>query len=217
MKKHLYFVPGTAASPKIFERLQLPEEQFELHFLEWFLPETKKESIESYAKRMCDLIPHKNPILIGVSFGGILVQEMSKIIPCEKVVIISSVKNKHELSTRLKIVKFLKAYKLFPSSHITGIENILASVFGAKAKKRIKMYQTYLSVRNPLFLNWALQQAIDWPQEKSLKDILHIHGTTDPIFPIKYIKDCIEIKKGSHVMIITKAKEISSILVKKLL
>ncbi|WP_139958048.1 alpha/beta hydrolase family protein [Flavicella sediminum] len=217
MKKHLYFVPGTAASPKIFERLQLPEDQFELHFLEWFLPESKKETIESYAKRMCQLVKHEKPVLIGVSFGGILVQEMSKIIPCEKVVLISSVKNKDELSSRLKIVKFLKAYKLFPSSHISNIETILVKLFGAKAKKRIKMYQMYLSVREPLFLNWALKQAVIWPQKETLKGMLHIHGTTDPIFPIKYIKNCIRIKNGSHIMIITKAKEISSILVKKLL
>ena len=44
----VYFMPGLAASPTIFENIKLPEDQFEMHFLEWFLP-NDKESIESYA------------------------------------------------------------------------------------------------------------------------------------------------------------------------
>ncbi len=68
---------------KIFERIQLPEETFEMHLLEWFLPE-QNESLEAYAKRMTLKIKHENPVLIGVSFGGILVQEMARIIPDSK-------------------------------------------------------------------------------------------------------------------------------------
>ena len=70
-------MPGLAASPKIFERIQLPEDTFEMHLLEWFLPE-QNESLEAYAKRMTLKIKHENPVLIGVSFGGILVQEMAR-------------------------------------------------------------------------------------------------------------------------------------------
>ena len=38
----------------------------------------KGESLASYAKRMSQRVEHKNPVLLGVSFGGILVQEMAK-------------------------------------------------------------------------------------------------------------------------------------------
>ena len=84
-------MPGLAAGPSIFENIKLPEEQFEMYFLEWFLP-IENESIESYALRMTQKITHNNPVLIGVSFGGVLVQEMAKIIKTDKVIIISSVK-----------------------------------------------------------------------------------------------------------------------------
>ena len=86
MKKHIYLLPGTAANSKIFDRIELPKERFELHFLEWILPTDKNESLEAYAGRMCKKIQHAKPILLGVSFGGILVQEMSKQIECEKIV-----------------------------------------------------------------------------------------------------------------------------------
>ncbi len=213
MTKHVYFVPGLSANSKIFERLNLPKEQFECHFLEWFLPVSLNEPLEQYAQRMCALIKHKNPILIGVSFGGVLVQEMSKIITCERVVIISSIKTKYELPRKLQFIKNTKAYKLFPSKSIHKIENTLQFLFGTKAKKRIELYQNFLSVRNPQYLDWSIKTILNWKQTEPSKNILHIHGDRDEIFPIKHINNPIIIKKGSHVMIVTKATEIRRILI----
>lgn len=74
---HVYFVPGMAANPLIFEHIDLPKQKFKIHLLEWFIPESE-ETISQYAKRMADKVAHDNAVLIGVSFGGILVQEMSR-------------------------------------------------------------------------------------------------------------------------------------------
>tara|TARA_B100000809_G_scaffold266776_2_gene331480 strand:- start:26877 stop:27530 length:654 start_codon:yes stop_codon:yes gene_type:complete len=216
MKKHLYFVSGTGANSKIFERINLPAEQFEMHFLEWMLPNSKNETIASYAARMCEKIQHPSPILVGVSFGGIMVQEMSKIIPCEKIILISSIKNKYELSKKLKFIRDTKAYLLAPSSQIGRIENFISFIFGDKSKKRIQAYREYLSVRNPLYISWAIKQTLIWKQAEALPNTIHLHGDQDPIFPIAFIKDCIIITKGSHIMIITKAKKINSILLENL-
>ncbi|HEX7871061.1 MAG TPA: alpha/beta hydrolase, partial [Chryseobacterium sp.] len=73
----VYFMPGLAASPAIFERIKLDESVFEMCLLEWEIPQSK-ESLPDYALRISKNIKHENPILIGVSFGGILVQEISK-------------------------------------------------------------------------------------------------------------------------------------------
>ena len=67
-KTHIYFVPGMAANSKIFEHLSLDKNLFECHYLEWKIPTSKDESIQSYAQRMCEEIKHKDPVLIGVSF-----------------------------------------------------------------------------------------------------------------------------------------------------
>ncbi|PHO01415.1 alpha/beta hydrolase, partial [Rhodobacteraceae bacterium 4F10] len=139
-KTHLYFVPGLAANTKIFERISLPEEHFELHFLDWMLPTSINESIEEYAQRMCAKIQHKNPVLIGVSFGGIMVQEMSKIIDCKKIIIISSVKSNKEFPKRFKLVQVTKAYKLFPSKVISNIESYERYFFNDYLKKRAELY-----------------------------------------------------------------------------
>jgi esterase/lipase len=49
----------------------------------------------------------ENPVLIGVSFGGILVQEMAKHIDARKVIIISSVKVIWN-SRRMKLLRPLR-------------------------------------------------------------------------------------------------------------
>ena len=211
-KTHIYFVPGLAASTKIFEYLKFSEDKFELHFLEWLIPHSVKESIEVYAKRMSDLVIEENPVLVGVSFGGIMVQEMSKHLKTKKVIIISSVKSSNELSKRLKFLQKTKAYKLFPTKVITNIEEFSMYAFGDYTKKRVKLYKEYLSVRDSLYLNWAIYHVLNWKQSKTSENILHIHGTNDPIFPIKYIKNCIPIENGTHVMILNKAKSISKII-----
>lgn len=154
--------------------------------------------------------------MIGVSFGGILVQEMSKIITIKQLIIISSIKNNRELPKRLLLAKVTKAYKLFPKNNLSPLENIVSKLFGKKAQKRIEQYRIFLSVRDPLYLKWAIYTSLHWKQENEIPNIIHIHGTQDHIFPINNISNCIEIENGTHVMILNRANEINSVLLNSL-
>jgi len=213
IKSHIYFVPGLAASSTIFENLDLPKEKFEISYLDWLVPLSLNESITEYAGRMCEKILHKNPILIGVSFGGVMVQEMGKLISTKKIVIISSVKSTNELPKRLRVAKATKAYKLFPTKVVTNIEEFAKYTFGDTIKKRVDLYRKYLSMRDENYLPWAIHTILNWQQEEANSEIIHIHGNNDGIFPIKHVKKCIIIDGGTHVMILNKAKEISKILI----
>ena len=215
-KLHIYFVPGLAASSKIFEYLKFPEEKYELHFLEWLLPLSEKETIEDYAQRMAISITESSPVLIGVSFGGIIVQEISKYLSPKKIILISSVKSRDELPKRLKAIQLTKAYKLFPAKAITNIEELSIYAFGNFAKKRVGLYKEYLSIRNEKYLAWAIYNMLHWQQISPLKNTLHIHGNNDGVFPIKHIKNCVTINKGTHIMILNKAKSISKIIIDSL-
>ena len=202
----VYFMPGLAASPTIFENIKLPKDQFEMHFLEWFLP-NDKESIESYALRMAKKIQDENPVLVGVSFGGVLVQEIAKHIKTQKVIIISSVKSNTEFPSRFKVAKTTKAYKLIPTQLLADIEKLVKYAFGDNiVAKRIKLYEKYLSVRDKQYLDWAIETILCWNQKKGNESVIHIHGDADEVFPIKNIENCIVIKGGTHIMIINKFK-----------
>ncbi len=215
-KIHVYFMPGMAASSSIFENIKLPEELFVIHLLEWALP-LPKETLLDYAKRMAGNIEHKECILIGVSFGGILVQEMKQFLNPQKVVIISSVKSNTELPRKMKVARTTKAYKLIPTKLFENVENLAKYAFGDYVKERIKLYEKFLSMRDKNYLDWSIEQIINWNRVEADAEIIHIHGDSDEVFPIKYIKNPIVVKGGTHIMIINKYKWLNENLPKILL
>ncbi|WP_370478238.1 alpha/beta hydrolase [Tamlana flava] len=202
---HVYFMPGMAASPKIFEYIKLPESHFEMHFLEWMIP-SENESISDYASRICENIKHDNVVLVGVSFGGVLVQEMDKHINARKLIIISSVKSSSELPKKMILVKNTGAYKIIPTQLASKMELFEKYIFGSTVSKRFELYKKYLSVNDNKYLSWAIENMVCWSQKDYRSDIVHIHGDQDPVFPIKYIDHCIVVKNGTHIMIINKHK-----------
>jgi esterase/lipase len=201
----VYFMPGLAASPTIFEYINLPPETFEVHLLEWVLP-NGNESLKSYAKRMAEKVIHDDAVLIGVSFGGVLVQEMKQFLNPRKVIIISSVRCNLELPNRMKIAKSTKAYKLLPTGLMQDVELLTKYAFGDMLKKKLKLYEKYLHMRNKSYLDWAIEQMICWKRIKIDPEIIHIHGDADEVFPAKNIKQFINVKGGTHSMILNKYK-----------
>ncbi|TRX36470.1 alpha/beta hydrolase [Flavobacterium sp. ZT3R18] len=201
----VYFMPGLAASISIFERIKLPTDQFEMVFLEWEIP-FEKESLAEYAKRMTLKIKHENPVLIGVSFGGILVQEIAGFVAARKIIIISSVKTNLEFPRRMIVAKSTKAYKLIPLSLVQNMESLAKFSFGEKVNQRLKLYEKFLSVRDKRYLDWAIEQVVLWDRTVVDQNVIHIHGDSDDVFPIKYIKNCIVVSGGTHIMILNKYK-----------
>lgn len=204
-KIHVYFMPGLAASSLIFERIELPEDTFEMHLLDWEMP-IENESLTAYAKRMSKLVTEENAVLVGVSFGGVLVQEMAQFLKLNKVIIISSVKCNLEVPLRMKIAKSTKAYKLVPTSLMKNVEVLSKFSFGTAIQQRLKLYEKYLSMREKVYLDWAIEQMIMWERTEIDAKVVHIHGDADEVFPIKNIKNCITIKGGTHIMILSKFK-----------
>jgi predicted esterase YcpF (UPF0227 family) len=201
----IYFMPGLAASPEIFERITFPEDLFELFFLEWELP-LESESLVAYAKRIAGKITHSNPVLIGVSFGGILVQEMTQFLNTRKVIIISSVKSNLEFPKKMKLAKTTKAYKLIPTALVANLESLIKYTFGTKLNKRLQLYEKFICFRDKHYLDWAVEQIILWDRTVADEKVIHIHGDADDVFPIQYIQNCIVVKGGTHIMILTKYK-----------
>jgi pimeloyl-ACP methyl ester carboxylesterase len=208
-KTPVYFMPGLAASPVIFENIKLPPDKYEMYFLEWLLPEDN-EPLAEYARRVAAGITHKNPVLVGVSFGGVLVQEIADIIAVKKVIIISSVKCNLEFPRRMRFAKLVQAYRVFPTALMERVDWLARFARGNSfIAKRLRLYEKYLSVRDKKYLDWAFKTVITWDRAVPNPKVVHIHGTADGVFPPKYLKDYIPVKGGTHIMIINKAKWIN--------
>lgn len=199
-------MPGLAASSKIFERIVLDANRYKVVFLEWDLP-LKNETLEAYSYRFAqNHIKHVNPVLIGVSFGGILVQEIAAHISVSKLIIISSVKSNQEFPLRMRWSKKLSLNKAFPTGLARHLDRLTTFQFSKKIKQRIKMYQMYLSVSDKQYLDWSFDVILNWKRITSLKEIIHIHGEKDGVFPLRYIKkqSCIIVPNGTHIMILNR-------------
>ena len=213
----VYFLPGLAANSSIFKNIQLDTDQFEMHFLEWMIP-FEDESISEYAIRFCKKINHVNAILVGVSFGGIIAQEMNLVYDFKKIIIISSVKARHELPLHLQLAGKTKAYKLLPTSLFAQNIDLLSKyAFGKPIVKRLDLYKQYLSITDKRYLDWAIKQVVSWNQETSDPNLVHIHGDQDIIFPIENMKDCIVVEGGTHIMILNRYKWLNENLPKLIL
>lgn len=204
-KVHVYMMPGMAANSKIFRNINLPADRFQVHLLEWFVPD-KGMTFEAYARKMNSQISYPNPVLVGVSFGGMLVQEMARYISVRKVIIISSVKLRSEMPRRLIFAKYTGIHKLLPTGLVNNLDLVAKYAFGEMVSQRIDLYREYLEVRDKYYLDWSIDKIVNWPQTSYDPKIIHIHGEKDAVFPLQYIKDCICVKNGTHTMIIHRYK-----------
>jgi esterase/lipase len=155
---------------------------------------------------MAEKVKHDNAVLVGVSFGGVLVQEMAQFLNLKKLIIVSSVKCNSELPRRLKFAKTTKAYKLLPTGLMQDVELLTKFAFGDVLKKKLKLYEQYLHRREKDYLDWAIEQMVCWERVEVDTTVIHIQGDADEVFPVKNIKKFINVKGGTHLMILNRYK-----------
>ena len=203
-KLPIYLIPGMAASSKIFEYLEFPELRFTLHYLEWEVPEAGV-NLREYARIWAEPIP-KGAVLIGVSLGGILAQEMARFCQPSKVIIISSIKSKEELPPKMLFARYTRAHRLLPTQLVNRLDLIAKLAFGQAIHKRLELYKKYIGLADPEHIDWGIDQLVNWDREQADPEVIHIHGTRDAVFPIQYIKDCIPVEEATHTLVIHRAK-----------
>lgn len=99
-----YCISGLGAGRDIFDYLQFPE-NWNVQHLDWLEPEVN-EGFHPYVKRLSAGINTDEPfVLTGVSFGGMVAQEMATIVHPEKLILISSIRSAKGLPAFLRIGK----------------------------------------------------------------------------------------------------------------
>ena len=206
--KNVYIFSGLGADKRVFQKMDFSE--YNTTFVEWILP-NRTEKIESYAKKLTEQIKHEKPILIGLSFGGIIATEIAKLIETEKIILIASAKNKSEIPNYFRIAGKLKLHKLLPAK-LMKMPNFLSFwFFGTENRNEKKILAEILKDTDENFLKWAIDKIVTWKNEIEHKNLIHIHGTADRILPINFVNCQIKVKNGGHFMTLNKAKELDEI------
>ena len=67
-----------------------------------------------------------------------------------------------------------------------------------------------------LSLKWAIKEMVNWKQSIPLKNVIHIHGTYDLVFPVLNLKNYIPVERGDHTMILKRADWLNDYFLKNL-
>jgi pimeloyl-ACP methyl ester carboxylesterase len=212
--KNVYIISGLGADARIFHKIDLSFAK--AHFLEWIAP-LKNESLAEYALRFSKLIIHQNPIIIGLSFGGIVAVEIDKIIQTEKIILISSAKVKNEIPLLFRIAGICRLNNLIPYRFLKKSNLITEWFFGVNEKEDKILLKTVLNETDAKFLKWAISKILLWRNKTLPANFFHIHGAADKILPQSNIGNAMILKNGGHLMILDHHQFISKILKKEII
>ncbi len=204
--KHIYCISGFGADEKVFSKLTFTG--YKMHHINWLIPE-KEDDIVSYAKKLVVHIHHKNPVLLGLSFGGIMCVEISKLVQVEKIIIISSIKSINEMPLHMRIAGKLKLNKIFPMKSFKLIEPIEDYNLGLETKEEKKLVKHYRKNINQQYCDWAINTILNWNNKIIPANLYHIHGAKDRIFPIRNIKTDYVINTGGHFMVMNRSNQVN--------
>lgn len=209
MTEKCYLLSGLGADGTVFQYLDF--EGVEVEYMEW-LPPLPKETLPAYAKRMTQKITTPHPILVGLSFGGMVAMEIAKQIPVKKVILISSAKERKELPWFYRFSAKLKLQKILPYTLIKRTKGFTYWLFGATSAHEKALLKEIFRKTPTTFLKWAINAILTWKNTEISTHILHIHGDKDRILPYINVKDTFCIIGGGHSMIVNKAHEITPLI-----
>jgi pimeloyl-ACP methyl ester carboxylesterase len=207
--KKVYFISGLGADKRAFSFLDLSF--CEPIFIDW-IPPIKNEPLSAYAIRLKEQIKDTNPIIVGVSFGGMLATEIAKSDPTAKAILISSNKIKKEFPGILMVGKYIPLYKWVPSVLLKKATIFRKLFFGPKGEEQQKIFHQILNDTDTKFTKWAVYAILHWQNEVIPKNIVHIHGTSDKLLPYRLVKADYSVEKGTHLMVMNQPDEISLLL-----
>ena len=208
---NVYFISGLGADKRAFSFLDLSF--CDPVFIEWIEP-SKKESLKEYAIRLRKQIPEVDPIIVGVSFGGMLVTEIAKADQNVKGIIISSNKTKKEFPGIYRAGKYFPIYQWIPSTLLKKLLLAFRPMVSAKGIDQKKIVKQIILDSDMDFLKWAINSILHWENDQSPTNIIHIHGTADKLLPYRLVKADHTIKNGKHLMVMDEFEEMSSLLKK---
>lgn len=210
-KTNVYFISGMCYNCTVFDQLKLPK-GFEKKYIEWCIPESR-ETLKSYTRRMATDIDTSTPfVLVGYSFGGVIVQEMNEFLKPVKTIIISCFKKTEETPTIFNAVRRTNLWERLPERLYNSTE-FITDVFNRFIYNvPNNTLADYMTVTDPAYVKWAVSQITEWKPKLNVPRLYHIHGTEDQIFPFKIISNAFPVEGGDHLMVFRKADIVSLIL-----
>jgi pimeloyl-ACP methyl ester carboxylesterase len=208
--KTIYCISGLGATAKAFSKLTIPG--YRLQVIEWLQP-VPDETIEAYAARMATFIKEEEPVLMGLSFGGMMCIEIAKQIPVQKIILISSIKTAKELPLWMKALAKTRLHKIAPMRTNSRLLRPLQNYFlGTVTPYDREVAIEFRRNADAQYVRWAIDKVVNWTNSWQHPLTIHIHGNADKMFAIKKLTPTHIINKGGHFLIMNRAGEVSALI-----
>lgn len=208
----IHLIPGLGADSRLFSRLKLPGHA--LHYHEW--PQIgDRPTLHDYAQALASRIDTRVPhVLIGVSMGGMVAQELAVITSPKRTIIISSWKGRDEMPWNIGVLRCLRPERLLTGTMIRRVApmlRLLRYILGLEDRVSQELGQQMLASFDPRDLRAMAHAVVNWNGPVSpVRDLVHIHGDKDRLMPIARIKGAVVVRGGTHFMVFSKAEEVSA-------
>lgn len=200
----IYLVTGLGTDAAIFSLQKMAFPQIQV--IE--LPEPLAgEALPDYGRRLAESLAQRGPCLIGgISMGGMVALEMSRHLDARGCFLISSLKGREQLPLWAwlgrPVMRWLPSH--LDRRVARGGELLLRS-FGNWLPARLKMLATQMSKTQAPALNWAAYEVTHW--RATVNDwpcpVFQIHGSRDPLFPLRWITPDEVVPGGGHHLTLT--------------
>ncbi|HRG02111.1 MAG TPA: hypothetical protein PKZ75_13420 [Bacteroidia bacterium] len=209
----IYAIPGLGTTEKLYVNTKI--KGVEIIVLNWPTPE-KNDTMESYARKFLPQINTNIPFcLLGVSFGGMICTELSKIISPKKIFLISSCKSRKELPWFIKTLKYIPLHRLISENQHRKMAYRGRWIIGF-GKAYIPEFLGMVNSMTKNYFKYCINIIVNWNNTTLQKNTIHIHGDNDILLWYKFVKPDYTISRGSHAMVVFQADEINKIIEKEL-
>ena len=210
-----YLIPGMGTDHRVFNDYHFDTTLINATPIKW-ADWKNSNSLGDYAQALVYQIDTTAPfVLVGVSMGGMLAMEMSRIIQPEAIILISSARSSRHLPTKSKIGKHLPAYCLLTDKMLQKIAAKKRFFKDIKSNSHKYLYQAMLIGTGADFLKWQFQAITRWAFEPDGSEpfIFHIHGSKDKILPLKKKMPAdVIIEGGGHKMVVNRVGELTGLI-----
>ncbi len=207
--QRIYVLTGLANDERAFEYIDFGDN--DVVHIPW-IEAKKQETIEAYAKRLCEFITTPNPILVGLSFGGIMSSEIAKHIKVKKIILLSSIKTYKEFPFYFRWLGKTKLHLIVPPAWILHTNWLVFWVLRLKKKEHKALLTKLFKATNHNVYKWSANALLTWRNTTIHPNIYHIHGNRDTaLLPFLTKPDYI-IKGGGHFCVVTHGEEVSKVL-----
>jgi pimeloyl-ACP methyl ester carboxylesterase len=212
--QHIYCIPGLGADFRLFSKIKV--EHATLHPVEWQMP-GPNDTLVSFAEKLSVQIMHPNPVLLGVSFGGMLATEIAKAHAVKKVIIVSSCKVRAELPAYMRAAGRAGLHKALPYWAVTQNKHLNRFIFDTRSREEeLYLKRMMLADTHAQFLKRSVNMILNWKNMERPPSLVHIHGDRDKLLLPGPVHADYWVKNGGHFMIWNMANEISAILNREL-